>query len=252
MFENIGPEFMRRTRPSTLRLSPQQRAIPQPPIQLAYPPDASLIELPKPTDLKMPSIDLRTAIEQRISVRRYSKKLLTLEEFSFLLWATQGVKPIKPRPVTRRNVPSAGARHAFETYLLLNRVEGLMPGLYRFLALQHALIEENLTADIGAEISKACFDQKMILNCAAVFIWAGVVERMTWRYVDRGYRYLHLDAGHVCQNLYLCCEAIKAGTCAVGAYDQEAADALLGVDGRDEFTIYIAPVGKKPPKPLER
>ncbi|MCJ7625078.1 MAG: SagB/ThcOx family dehydrogenase [Anaerolineaceae bacterium] len=245
MSENIGNEFMRRTRPSTLRLSPQQRAIPQPPIQLAYPPDASLIELPKPTDLKMPSIDLRTAIEQRISVRRYSKKLLTLEEFSFLLWATQGVKPIKPRPVTRRNVPSAGARHAFETYLLLNRVEGLMPGLYRFLALQHALIEENLTADIGAEISKACFDQKMILNCAAVFIWAGVVERMTWRYVDRGYRYLHLDAGHVCQNLYLAGEGLDCGTCAIGAFDDVTLNRTIGLDGEKLLVIYLACVGKK-------
>jgi nitroreductase len=53
-----------------------------------------------------------------------------------------------------------------------------------------------------------------------------------------------MDVGHVCQNLYLACEAINAGTCAIGAYDQEAVDELIGVDGEEEFAIYLAPVGK--------
>ncbi len=53
-----------------------------------------------------------------------------------------------------------------------------------------------------------------------------------------------MDAGHVCQNLYLACEAVGCSTCAIGAYDQEYADAVLDVDGEDEFTIYMAPVSK--------
>ena len=53
-----------------------------------------------------------------------------------------------------------------------------------------------------------------------------------------------VDAGHVCQNLYIACEAVRAGTCAIAAYDQELADALVGVDGEDEFVLYMAPVGK--------
>jgi nitroreductase len=53
-----------------------------------------------------------------------------------------------------------------------------------------------------------------------------------------------MDAGHLCQNLYLACEAIRAGTCAIAAYHQQLMDELLGVDGEEEFTLYLAPVGK--------
>jgi nitroreductase len=42
----------------------------------------------------------------------------------------------------------------------------------------------------------------------------------------------------------LACEAINAGTCAVAAYDQELVDELLRVDGKDEFAVYLAAVGK--------
>lgn len=67
---------------------------------------------------------------------------------------------------------------------------------------------------------------------------------MEWRYGEVSYKVIALDVGHVCQNLYLACEAVEAGICAIGAYDQEDMDALLGVDGKEEITIYIAPVEK--------
>jgi SagB-type dehydrogenase family enzyme len=67
---------------------------------------------------------------------------------------------------------------------------------------------------------------------------------MEWRYLETAHRVILLDAGHVCQNLYLACENIGAGTCAIAAYEQEAMDELLQVDGEDEFTVYLAPVGK--------
>jgi len=79
---------------------------------------------------------------------------------------------------------------------------------------------------------------------AVTFVWTAIPYRMEWRYGLAAHRVILLDAGHVCQNLYLACEAIGAGTCAAAAYDQEKIDGLLGLDGKDEFVIYLAPVGK--------
>ena len=240
-----GREFMEKTKYAHMGNSPQQQGLAQPPLQLETPTSARWIELPKPVDTSFPGLDLRQAIEQRVSVRQYSKQPLSLDELSMLLWLTQGVKETTQRPVTLRTVPSAGARHAFETYLLANRVEGLPAGLYRFMAIEHALVEVDLAPGLVNRLEKACLGQKMISTCAAVFVWAAVVERMTWRYIERGYRYLHLDAGHVCQNLYLAGEALGCGTCAIGAYDDDEVNELLGLDGKEMLVVYLATLGKK-------
>ncbi len=242
---DIGSRFLRETRSENTSVSPQRRGDPQPPLEQAYPADARLIDLPEPESLQMPALDVRAAIEQRSSQRRYSDQPYTLEELSFLLWCTQGVKAVTERPATLRTVPSAGARHAFETYLLVNRVDGLASGLYRYIALEHALMEVDLSAAINARLTAATFDQKHIENSAVAFFWAAVAERMTWRYVERGYRYLFLDAGHVCQNLYLAAEVIGAGVCAIAAYDDVALNLALGLDGEANFAVYAASTGKR-------
>jgi SagB-type dehydrogenase family enzyme len=146
---------------------------------------------------------------------------------------------------TVRTVPSAGARHAFETLLLINNVSGLDPGLYRFLALEHALLEENLAPDCADRLVEACLGQEFIKSCAATFIWTAEVARMKYRYGERGYRYLHLDAGHVCQNLYLAAEAIGCGACAVAAFTDDEVNGVLGLDGVSRFAIYLGAVGKR-------
>ena len=143
---DIGKDFMRQTRYPHLTLSPQKQGLPQPPLQSPLPPDAGRIVLPKPEDLVVPAMDLRTAIEIRTSVRRYTGEALTLEELSYLLWCTQGVRSSTPK-ATFRNVPSAGARHAFETYLQINRVADLKPGIYRYAALEHELVEMDCSAE---------------------------------------------------------------------------------------------------------
>ncbi len=240
----IVHEFMKATYPLNCSPSPQNTGIPQPPLELPIPADAPLIHLPDPGGLAVPPIDLKTAIERRRTRRRYKEQPLTLMELSYLLWLSQGVKEITNRPATRRTVPSAGSRHAFETYLLINQVEGLEPGLYRFAASQHALLRLDAPVNIREEITHACWDQKQFINSAVVFLWVAVAERMAWRYVERGYRYLHLDAGHVCQNLYLAAEAIGCGVCAVGGYNDEPLNNALDLDGENLFVIYLANVGK--------
>ena len=91
---------------------------------------------------------------------------------------------------------------------------------------------------------EAAHGQEFPGNCAVVFIWTAIPYRTEWRYHTASHKLVLLDAGHVCQNLYLACEGISAGTCAIAAYDQEKTDALIGVDGIDEYSIYMAPVGK--------
>jgi SagB-type dehydrogenase family enzyme len=224
---------------------PQELGLPQPPLELPLAPDAALIPLPAPSELQLPAIELRAAIEQRRSLRRYQQQPLTLAELSYLLWLTQGVKQVTNRPVTLRTVPSAGARHAFETYLLVNRVEGLEPGLYRFAAGQHALLRLDLPASIAEQVFEACYQQSQVPNSAVTFLWAAVSERMTWRYTERGFRYLLLDAGHVCQNLYLAAEALGCGVCAIAAYDDDRINQALQLDGDDQWVIYVASLGKR-------
>jgi len=240
-----GQEFMEKTKYRYIGKSDQQKGLPQPPLELPPDPAKQVFDLPKPSTLAIPPTDLRTAIEERRSIRSYLHEPLALEELSFLLWCTQGVQHVHGSQATFRTVPSAGARHAFETYLLINDVEGLDPGLYRYLALSHQLqlIESDPT--IAHAITAACFDQQFILRSGAVFLWTAVPYRMTWRYGERGYRDLHLDCGHVCQNLYLAAEAVGCGVCAIAAFDDDAMNRLLGIDGTNQFLIYLATVGKK-------
>ena len=246
MKTNAGSEFMVRSRYSHTSVPAQDSGeSSQPPLELPFPEDAELVPLVPHEEIHVPAMDLRQAIEQRRSLRSYSEAGLTLEELSYLLWASQGVKKVSKRPATLRTVPSAGARHAFETYILVNRVEGIQPGLYRYLAIEHALLPLDLSADINPQITSACNGQSQVAGSAATFLWVAVVERMYWRYVERGYRYLHLDAGHVCQNLALAAEQIGGGICPMAAFDDEALNGVLGLDGESLFVIYLASLGKK-------
>jgi len=99
--------------------------------------------------------------------------------------------------------------------------------------------------NIAEQIVEASLKQGQIKNSAVTLIWFAVGYRTVYRYGDRGYRYMHLDAGHVCQNLYLAAESIGCGVCAIAAFEDDKLNAVLGLDGVDQFVIYIGTVGKK-------
>jgi SagB-type dehydrogenase family enzyme len=225
----------------------QRKGVAVPSPQKSFPQDAPLVDLMVPEDLTVGQMPLIEAIRRRRSHRRYTKQPLTLEELSFLLWATQGLSEAVTEQGeivrTYRTVPSGGARHPFETYLLVRRVEGLQPGLYRYLPVQHKLLLVDASEDLTDAVHEAARRQ-MVKTSAVVFIWTVIPYRTEWRYAMLSPKIIAQDSGHLCQNLYLACEAIGAGTCAIGAYDQAKIDPILGVDGRDEFTIYMATVGK--------
>jgi SagB-type dehydrogenase family enzyme len=229
------------------RQSDQSQGIPAPPLELPADEDLPRISLPGLDSLKKttPKMDLTEAIADRKSRRKYTKVSLTLDELAYLLWATQGQREPGRNTPHFRTVPSAGARHSFESYLFILKVSTLPQGLYRYLPLSNELVLlSEFDKDTVSRLDRAVFGQRFIVNSSVVFVWTTVPYRMEWRYLQAAHRVLLLDAGHVCQNLYLACEAIGAGTCAVAAYDQEAMDELLKIDGQEHFTIYLAPVGK--------
>ncbi|MCX5855362.1 MAG: SagB/ThcOx family dehydrogenase [Deltaproteobacteria bacterium] len=221
----------------------QSLGVPPPPIEKPYRKDAIRVNLPPFGEIG--KMDLPSAIGRRESRRSYGPEPLSLEELSFLLWATQGIRQKPDSGHALRTVPSAGCRHALETYLCVLNVRGLDAGIYRYLPLEHQLLFEFDEEDLNRKIVRAVLGQSYPAEAAVTFIWTAIPYRMEWRYGLAAHKVIALDAGHVCQNLYLACEAIGAGTCAMAAYDQEEIDRLLRIDGEDEFTIYLASVGNK-------
>ncbi len=222
----------------------QNQGIMPPPIEKPCSTDKTRIKLPKIDWSEKYNLKLTEAMVKRESRRLYSQEPLSLEELSFLLWATQGVRFIDGINAFR-TVPSAGCRHALETYIAVFNIEDVNPGIYRYLPLSHELIFEFEEDNLEEKVIKATMGQNFSGKGALTFIWSAIPYRMEWRYGLASYKEIALDAGHVAQNLYIACEAINAGTCAIAAYDQEYLDNLLKLDGEDEFAIYIAPVGKK-------
>ncbi|MBN1614023.1 MAG: SagB/ThcOx family dehydrogenase [Deltaproteobacteria bacterium] len=223
----------------------QNRGLPPPPVQKPYSDKALRIKLPEwRREPRTGVVDLATAIGNRRSRRAYDLEPLTLRELSFLLWATQGIRRRLDAGHATRTVPSAGCRHSFETYLCNLKTLELERGIYRYLPLEHALLFEFTEDDLERKIVRAVLGQPYPAEASVTFIWTTIPYRMEWRYGLAAHKVIALDAGHVCQNLYLACEAIGAGTCAIAAYDQEYIDRLLRVDGVDEYVIYLAPVGK--------
>ncbi|MDY0187389.1 MAG: SagB/ThcOx family dehydrogenase [Syntrophus sp. (in: bacteria)] len=224
----------------------QNRGIKPPPVEKPFAEDAVRVDLPRNVQFgKIGHIDLAAAIGNRQSRRTYRRVPLSLDEMSFLLWATQGIKEKLDPGHALRTVPSAGCRHALETYLVILNVSEMEQGVYRYLPLEHQLLLEFTEKNLERKIVRAALDQPYPGEAAVTFVWTAVPYRMEWRYGLAAHKVIALDAGHVCQNLYLACEAINAGACAIGAYDQSRMDKLLRMDGEEEFAIYLASVGKR-------
>jgi SagB-type dehydrogenase family enzyme len=182
-------------------------------------------------------------ISKRRSVRNYSlDPALPLGTLSTLLWATQGITAASGK-FQFRSAPSAGGLYPIETYLLVRSVEGLRQGFYHFRPLPFDL-EFIKPGDFGRGLAEAALGQRMIADAQVVFIWAAVVARSKWKYRQRAYRYIYLDAGHIAQNLYLAGAAAGMGVCGIGAFFDDRVNALVGLDGVEETVLYMASVGR--------
>ncbi len=182
-------------------------------------------------------------ITNRQSLRTFSQEALDLEKISLLLFGISGITRSYPQ-FALRTVPSAGGLFPIETYSVINNVDGIDPGIYHHNIKDHVL-ECLKLGDYRIEAMKACLDQKMVYNSAITFVWTAIIERAKWKYLQRCYRYIYMDAGHVGQNFYLVAEALGLGACTIGAiYDNELNN-LLEIDGVEETAIYVGVIGNK-------
>lgn len=232
----------------------QTLGIGMPPVQKPLKEGEKPIPLPEWRGVVKPEGSLDQLIENRRSVRKYSEAGLSAQELSYLFWATQGVRNVKGERVMR-TVPSAGNRHSTECYAAFTRdVKGtggetlFRAGLWRYLPLSHALLSLGCPENLPERIGEACLDQEFVGKAPVIFFWACIPYRTEWRYAEASHKVIAIDAGHICQNLYLAAGSIGCGTCAIAAYSQDKADALLELDGMEEFVVYIAPVGRLIPR----
>ena len=198
------------------------------------------IRLPKPQ--REGGAPAWTVIQKRRSQREFTEEPISLAQLSQLLWAIQGITHTE-FGYAFRACPSAGALYPIETYLVVNNVKGLEPGLYHFYIPEN-LLEVLAQGSFGRDLARAALDQDMVRTAAVVFLWTAVVQRSKWKYRERGYRYIYLDAGHIGQNLYLAASALDLGSCTIGALFDEEVNQVIGVDGKDETIVYMGAVGK--------
>lgn len=203
-------------------------------------PKMEKVELPPPVVQGGPG--LWEVLQSRRSVRAYTHDPMSLENLSQILWATQGITAsIGDHKL--RSAPSAGALYPIETYLLLNRVEGLEPGLYHYDVETHQLDILKL-GDFSREVRTGALDQQIAERASVVFIWSAIFQRSKWKYLQRAYRYIFLDAAHIAQNLALAVEGLGLGSCQIGALYDDYLNELFEFDIKEESVIYMSSVGK--------
>lgn len=190
------------------------------------------IKLLKPKEKGAVSIE--ETLNKRRSVRDYKKLPLSLEEISQLLWAASG------RNLYRRTAPSAGATYPLEIYLIAGEVDGIEAGVYHYSYSSHSL-KIVKGQDIRKRLSQAALWQDMIEKAPASLIISAYYDRTTDRYGQRGIRYVHMEVGHVGQNISLQAIAINLGTVMIGAFDDKQVKEILGIE---EEPLYIIPIGK--------
>lgn len=229
----------------------QELKRPQPPLVKA-PMTDSPIDLPRDFENLGMEDNLVQLLLKRKSSRVYTQENMSLLQLSFLLWAAQGIKSIRGRSyATIRTAPCGGARHPFETYLLVRQVEGLLPGVYHYLPMTHQLelLEELEDREAMTQlVDLSLCGQAWAAKANVVFYWSFVPYRSEWRYGIYAHRMVLADLGHVGENLYLACTALGLGTCGIGAYDQALCDKTFRLDGEEEFVVYAETVGTVKPQ----
>jgi SagB-type dehydrogenase family enzyme len=201
--------------------------------------DAPTVKLPRIKDQGGPQ--LWNALRTRRSRRNYTEQPLSKEDLSQLLWTAQGVTS-ETHGLPLRTAPSAGGLYPIETYIVVNRVEGVEPGVYHYFPPDHTL-ERLREGDYSNAIAHAALDQRMAARAAVVLLWTAIVQRSRWKYRQRCYRYIFMDAGHIGQNIALAAEGMGLGSCAIGAFYDDEVNELVGADGEEETAVYLTSIG---------
>lgn len=193
--------------------------------------------------LAPPRHDSDTSVEEAIlnrrSVREYTGEALTLDEVSQILWAAQGTTSDKGF----RTVPSAGALYPLEVYLVVGDVIDLPPGVYRYLPDTHEIVQVD-SGDRREELARAAVDQEWVKEAAVDLVFTAVPSRTTSKYGDRGTRYVHMEAGHAAQNVYLQAGTLGVGVTVIGAFDDDHVHEIVGA-GEEEEPLYVISAGRR-------
>jgi len=235
----IGDRFQQETkyRPDKIeRSAARWTARPEP--YKTYPGSTTVVLPSLETDNRM---TLDEAFNERKSVRRFRPEPIPLAQLSYLIWASTGIQRVE-QGYEFRTAPSAGALYPIETYAVVNRVRDLEQGLYHYAIHNHEL-EQLQGGDLCRPIVAAALGQEMCAEAAAVFIWTAVFARAKWKYAQRAYRYIYLDAGHIAENLALAAVSLGLGACPIGALFDDEVNKLLDVDGVEESVVYMSVVG---------
>jgi SagB-type dehydrogenase family enzyme len=195
------------------------------------------IKLPKPDLTGEQSVEL--LLQQRRSVRSYQESSLNLAEVGQLLWSAQGVTGAQGL----RTAPSAGALYPLQLFVVVGDINDLSPGIYQYNPEQHSLLK-TANGDSRVLLQKAAHDQSCISGAAIIFVFTAIYQRTTWKYGERGVRYVHMEVGHAGQNLFLQAQALHLGTVVVGAFDDDEVRKVLNLDG-DMQPLSLMPVGRK-------
>lgn len=198
----------------------------------------TLISLPKP-DVSH-GMPLNLTLKSRRSLRRFSKKSISLSELSQLLWSAQGVTHL----LGFRTAPSAGALYPLEVFLVAKNVDELPQGIYHYKPNQHAL-ELHIAGDHHKQLYEAANRQSSIKNSAVTFIITAVTERTGQRYGQRAKQYVSIEAGSAAQNVYLEATSLKLGTVFVGTFKDKELLQLLKLPS-EYMALGIMPIGHRP------
>ncbi len=204
----------------------------------------SLISLPTPR------FDSDTSVEEallnRRSIRTFSEQSISLTELSQLLWAAYGItQRIEAPKFLRgglRTAPSAGALYPLEHYVVTNRIDDLVPGIYRYISSNHAL-SPLFKGEFIDQLFKSSYGQSMIKDCAVAIVISADYERTVQKYGSRGRdRYVCMDAGHSAENIYLQAYALDLGLTVCGAFDDDELRKVIRLPDQ-ETPLYIIPIG---------
>ena len=199
-----------------------------------------------PSPITNGKVSVERALANRRSQRSFVDKAISAEQLSQILWAAYGItQPTPDRPALRggfRAAPSAGALYPFEIYAIIGKVDGVEPGVYKYISEEHKIIRK-IDKDLRDEFSKVALGQAHIKEAPVSIFYSAIYSRMTIKYGDRGAdRYVCMDLGHSAQNIYLQAEALNLGTCAIGAFSDDKVADLFQLP-EEEVPLYIMPVG---------
>jgi SagB-type dehydrogenase family enzyme len=236
---NVGDEFQQRTkyRPG-MTVGENLRWNVRPELYKTYP-DSVKVVLPSfEPDQPM---TLERVLNERKSIRDFRPEPIPLERLGYLLWASTGIQRLE-QGYEFRTAPSAGALYPIETYIIANQVCDLEAGAYHYGIRNHEL-EQIKAGKLHHYITAAALGQGMCAAAAAVFVWTAIFARSKWKYAQRAYRYIYLDAGHIAENLALAAVSVGLGTCQIGALFDDEVNKIIDIDGTEESVVYMSVVG---------